>query len=445
GKPVVKKWPEIDGASTNELLELLKHPQNIIRDHARRKLRNTKGIVPIIDSWIKTIKKDELLLEALWVLQANDEVRQPVLEKLLESKDQRLRAAAVSLIRFQSAKLENPMDLLKRMTKDKHLRVRTEVIKTVSYLQEKDEAFASLLGEIDTAGDKDLKTIIADASYGAVSNKGPEIPVMNKPKDAVINKWLKQNESSKESYIDFAKRPKDRTGTIRTFVFSPENRRALLSIKHSYVKVFINGIPVIATANFWSSEWNVQVELNKGLNEIKSVFSPGRKKTGMAPVYLFNPLGVSYKDIKTGTDEASLKEMAKSYDADNGVGENAIRISAVTNQLAFTPTQIRLKAGKKVKLTFNNPDIQIHNLVIVKPGSEQEVGLLADKMIQDPDAMKKSYVPDSDKVVFYTPLLNGKQKITLDFNVPKEPGKYPFICTFPGHWRIMKGTIIVYK
>jgi len=26
---------------------------------------------------------------------------------------------------------------------------------------------------------------------------------------------------------------------------------------------------------------------------------------------------------------------------------------------------------------------------------------------------------------------------------PKKPGKYPFLCSYPGHWTIMKGVMIV--
>jgi len=31
----------------------------------------------------------------------------------------------------------------------------------------------------------------------------------------------------------------------------------------------------------------------------------------------------------------------------------------------------------------------------------------------------------------------------LRFTAPIEPGDYPYICTFPGHWIIMKGVMVV--
>ena len=77
------------------------------------------------------------------------------------------------------------------------------------------------------------------------------------------------------------------------------------------------------------------------------------------------------------------------------------------------------------------------------PGAEKEVGQLADEMAQNPDAMEKAFVPDSDKVLWATPLVNGKGTVEQEFTAPKQPGRYPFLCTFPGHWRVMKGVLVV--
>ena len=42
-----------------------------------------------------------------------------------------------------------------------------------------------------------------------------------------------------------------------------------------------------------------------------------------------------------------------------------------------------------------------------------------------------------------TPLVNGKGQVEQEFTAPEQPGRYPFLCTFPGHWRVMKGVLIV--
>ena len=443
GKPVVRDWPRIEGAGTVQLLELLKHPQDLIRDHARRKLRHTPGVVGALDAWIKGQKDEQSILEGLWILHDQGEIRQGLLEKLLASPDHMMRAAATYLIRFQAGGLKMPVTLLKKMARDQHPRVRAELIHTVSYLQQDDPAYASLLGQVDVSDDGGLKTILADAGYGINSGKGPEIPVLQKPEESKLTHWLLREEGKGERHFILGGKAGS-FGTMRCFVRSPGKKRAMLSVRHSYVKVFLNGVPVIASANWWSSDWNVQVELQEGINQIEARYVKGRGAGGYAPVYLFSPLGAEMKDLDRFETEASLSKVAGEYDKKHGLDEAAIRITAVPNQLAFFPNEFRIKAGSKVRVFFNNPDLQIHNLVIVKPGSEQEIGLLADRMAQDADAMQRSFVPDSDKVLWSTPLVNGGKKVELELIAPGQPGNYPFICTFPGHWRVMKGIMVVY-
>jgi azurin len=84
-----------------------------------------------------------------------------------------------------------------------------------------------------------------------------------------------------------------------------------------------------------------------------------------------------------------------------------------------------------------------HNLVVTLPGAGEEIGLLADAMAADPEAVKRHYVPDSPKILFATSLLGDHAEAAFEFTAPKEPGEYPFLCTFPGHWRIMRGVMKV--
>jgi len=74
-----------------------------------------------------------------------------------------------------------------------------------------------------------------------------------------------------------------------------------------------------------------------------------------------------------------------------------------------------------------------------------KVGAAADKMAQDPKGAERQYVPKMPEVLFYTPLVNPEQTFKLRFKVPDALGDYPFICSFPGHWRIMNGIMKVIK
>ncbi|MAT31886.1 MAG: hypothetical protein CMP29_08870 [Roseibacillus sp.] len=442
GKPLVRNWPRLEGASSRQLLSLLEHPQDVIRDHARRKLRHTPGVVKIVDSWLQEQESDEIILEGLWILHDHGEVRKALLERLMSSPDYRIRAAATHLIRFQEGQLEKAYGLLLRMSRDAHPRVRAEVIHVVSHLQQKDQSYAALLGEVDVSESKELQIILEDASHGVSSGMGPEIPVLQTPEESKLSLWLLEEDGQKERFFSFGTKAGS-FGTMRTFVRSPKRRKAVLSIRHSYVKVFLNGTPVISSANWWSSDWNVQVELQEGINQIEVKYVKGRGARGYAPVYLYDPLGSRVDGLVMAETEEELRAMFAEHDQLHGLNDSVITVSAVPNQLAFFPREFRLKAGAAVRISFRNPDLQIHNMVVVRPGAEEEVGLLADQMAQDPDAMERAFVPDSDKVIWATPLVNGKGQVEQEFTAPEQPGRYPFLCTFPGHWRVMKGVLIV--
>ena len=120
-----------------------------------------------------------------------------------------------------------------------------------------------------------------------------------------------------------------------------------------------------------------------------------------------------------------------------------INIAAVSGRMTYDVTEFSVKPNQPVKLTFSNPDAMAHNLVIVQPGAEAEVGLAGNEMAKDPEGMAKAFVPPSEKVLFHTVLVAPDGSEVLRFYAPKEPGDYPYICTVPGHWTVMRGVMRV--
>jgi len=127
---------------------------------------------------------------------------------------------------------------------------------------------------------------------------------------------------------------------------------------------------------------------------------------------------------------------------------------AVDNPMMFDLIELTVKPGQKVKLTFDNPvqpNVQglPHNWVLVKPGKEAVVGNAALAMAADPKAMQKSYIPAGADggvhadILAHTTLVQPGSKTELEFTAPAEAGDYPYICTFPGHFLLMKGTLHV--
>jgi azurin len=126
-------------------------------------------------------------------------------------------------------------------------------------------------------------------------------------------------------------------------------------------------------------------------------------------------------------------------------GATVLTIKVVEEQMKYDTKMITVRAGQPVVLTLENPDIMQHNLVICKTGSINKVGKAADLMAQDPKSVEKNYVPQMPEVLAATKLVNPGEAFTLEFTAPAQPGDYPFICTFPGHWRIMQGIMRVEK
>jgi uncharacterized cupredoxin-like copper-binding protein/glucose/arabinose dehydrogenase len=109
--------------------------------------------------------------------------------------------------------------------------------------------------------------------------------------------------------------------------------------------------------------------------------------------------------------------------------------------MKFSLENITVKAGTKIKLTFNNTDDMLHNLVITNPGKATEVGELAIKMGLSGERLQ--FVPNSTNVLYNTILLQPNQADTIYFTAPEKTGDYQFVCTYPGHYLIMRGILKV--
>ncbi len=123
-------------------------------------------------------------------------------------------------------------------------------------------------------------------------------------------------------------------------------------------------------------------------------------------------------------------------------GARSVAIQADKN-LTFVQKSLTVRAGEVIKLTFSNPDAVPHNWVLVKPGALERVGTLANRLIAEPDAALRQYVPKSDDVIAYTDVAAPQGSNTIYFRVPAQKGRFPYLCTFPGHWMVMNGEMIV--
>jgi uncharacterized cupredoxin-like copper-binding protein len=110
--------------------------------------------------------------------------------------------------------------------------------------------------------------------------------------------------------------------------------------------------------------------------------------------------------------------------------------------LKFDKAEFTIKSGSKIKLIFSNKDDMPHNFVVTQQGQAVAVGELAMKM--GLEAVKRSHIPNTSKLLFNTTLVGPGSSQTIYFVAPA-PGQYTYVCTVPGHFYVMQGTLTVEK
>ncbi len=444
-KPIVKDWPRIEGATTTELLSLLLHPQDLVRKHVRLELRRQgEAASSAVDGWVsRNLGDDQAVLESVFVQESFGKVRPALLAVLMKSKSPLHRAAAVRMIRYQADRLPNVPDLLHTLAADPHPRVQMEVVDAVAHLRPTLPAVEHVLhGLHSTHGD--VHRMLADLHHGTQPFRGRSVPVLEMAPGTRVRHWQWRGVKEPGAPVGFDVEAKEGAGPgagiYRTFLRSEVAQPASMVVKHGFLDVALNGVQLLSHDSQWSSEQQVQLELQPGLNVVEVEF----RRIGARPpdVYVFDPLGQPLSRTQAAADPAGLASMASAWNQLKASAGDALVVRAAPG-LQFVPRELRVKAGAQVRLIFENPDLMTHNWVLVDVGSANEVGALADLMAADPNGMAKGYLPVSKKILHATPLVNPKAKAELNFTAPTVPGRYPYLCTFPGHWRIMRGELVV--
>lgn len=130
----------------------------------------------------------------------------------------------------------------------------------------------------------------------------------------------------------------------------------------------------------------------------------------------------------------------------NARAQATARIEISSNdQMKFSTKVFETTVGQKVTLVFKNVgsiplEKMAHNLVILKP--DTNVVTFASKC----GNAKSGYLPEDPemkkRILVTTKRLGGGENDTVYF-IPKEAGKYPFLCTTPGHFAQMQGVMTV--
>ncbi len=117
------------------------------------------------------------------------------------------------------------------------------------------------------------------------------------------------------------------------------------------------------------------------------------------------------------------------------------QIASKGNELMFDEASLSVPAGATMRLTFQNAATTKalqHDWVLVKAGTEQAVANAALAAGASNDWIPKN----NPNILANTRLTDGGDTSEVTFKAPP-PGTYGYLCTFPGHYPTMQGTLTV--
>ena len=141
------------------------------------------------------------------------------------------------------------------------------------------------------------------------------------------------------------------------------------------------------------------------------------------------------------SDEKKSKSLSPKK-IENKINDEIDLVINSNDIMQFDKSTLTARPGQKVNLTLNhtgrgNKMMMGHNFVLLKSGVN--VDEFAGRAV---DAKDNEYIPDGDDMIAYTKLIGGGESVTISFDAPST-GIYTFICTFPAHYQLMQGQLIV--
>ena len=114
------------------------------------------------------------------------------------------------------------------------------------------------------------------------------------------------------------------------------------------------------------------------------------------------------------------------------------------DQMQFNKHELIARVGETITLTLKHTgtlqkNVMGHNFVLLTQGTD--INTFAQKALAATD---NDYIPkaESANIIAHTKLIGGGESDVITFKVA-EKGTYDFICSFPGHFAMMKGKLIV--
>jgi putative membrane-bound dehydrogenase-like protein len=388
-------------------------------------------------------------LEGLGELNSDDEASMTALNQVLQEGSVASRTAALDLIPNN----EVGSEILSKsgLIEQSYLPLRKKVILKASELPETPELYALVEAVMNNGEEKDKWIMAALNVYMKVENRDVlsenEVEIIVPSADETIVSWNYTTEEpagnwTQEGFDDSKWKKSDGAlGTLglnssiktnwedeeiwirKSFELESLIEDPVLKILHDDAyKVYVNGQLIAESGG--SNRKHELVKLDQG---VAKFFKKGKNTVA---VYCIDTGGNQAIDVGFGR--------MKGFQADK-----VFRVNTVPQKMAFDDKKLHAMAGQKIEIRLNNVDEMPHNMVLIQKGSLQSFGKIVDQFLTDPKAAEAEYVPKSRYILGATQMLDPGESGVIRLTVPNEAGIYPFVCTFPGHWQIMQGELIV--
>jgi azurin len=143
---------------------------------------------------------------------------------------------------------------------------------------------------------------------------------------------------------------------------------------------------------------------------------------------------------------SSSSETTTTQSASSGEVDQTITLHPKGNQMKYRETEFTVAPGQTIELVFENtatsPSMQ-HNVVVLNSTENAVFRRVGEAGMSAGSA--NDYVPEDDAIIAYTSIAPPGETVSVTFTVPEQPGDYGYVCTFPGHWATMQGTMHVEK
>ena len=146
-------------------------------------------------------------------------------------------------------------------------------------------------------------------------------------------------------------------------------------------------------------------------------------------------------DNEPKKEKFSYKRVQETPTEQKTSSSNEVLINS-NDQMLFDKSLLKANAGEEITLVLNHTgkiakEFMGHNFVLLK--NDTDVDDFAQRAMLAKD---NQYIPEGDETIAYTSMIGGGESDRITFTVD-EPGTYVYICTFPGHYQIMRGEFIV--